>query len=146
MPDVTENLLSSIPVGDKVIDPREGIHENATLRAVELVSGDDWYSLKLTFGNLTDANGKEFEHQERITIPNSNSEDFIQRLFLSACHDFEIVPRSFRQRILSDTDDNRQTIVTAFESKIGGNYPLKITINNKTGYPQSRVLRPKKVA
>ena len=143
MAEVADNLLSSIPTGEILIDPKEGEHESARLGAVELVEQNGGHSVKLTWMDLIDSNGRPFEHQERITVPTSNSQDFIHRMFLAACHDFEVVPRSVRSRILADTEHDRDEIVSAFSSKIGTVYPISIKSDNK-GYLRSRITRKKK--
>ena len=142
MAEVAENLLGSIPTGEILIDPKEGDHD-ARLGAVELVEQGNGHSVKLTWMDMTDSNGRPFEHQERITVPTSGSQDFIHRMFLAACHDFEVVPRNARSRILADTETDRDAIVQAFSSKIGTVYPISIKSDNK-GYLRSRISRKKK--
>lgn len=142
MAEVVENLLSSIPVGEVLVDPKEGDHE-ARLGAVELVEQGNGHSVKVTWMDMTDSNGRPFEHQDRITVPTSNSEDFIHRMFLSACHDLQVVPLSFRSKIYADTEADRDRIVEAFTSKIGSRYPLTIKAD-KNGYMRSRISRKKK--
>jgi len=142
MSEVVENLLGSIPTGEIIKDPREGDHGDANIKAVELVEQSNGKALKITYGNLSDTNGRDFEHQERLTIPNSSSHEAVQRIFLAACHNLEIVPRSMRKTILADTDQDCETIHQAFASKVG------ITLNirlrpDKDGYLKSSFLRRK---
>lgn len=142
MPEVVENLLSSVPTGEVLVDPKEGDYPEARLGAVELVEQGNGYSVKLTWMDLVDQQGRPFEHQDRVTIPTSDSEDFIHRMFLAACHDFEVVPRSFRSKLHADTEADRERIVEAFTSKVGGTYPIALK-SDKNGYMRSRITRKK---
>jgi hypothetical protein len=138
--EVLPNLLGSIPTGDIIKDPREGDHPEASLKHVELVDQANGKALKLTYGGMTDINGREFEHQERLTIPNTNSHEAVQRIFLSACHSLEIVPRSFRNTILADTDQDQQQIHDAFLSKVGTPISLRLRPDS-SGYLKATILR-----
>ena len=140
--EVVENLLAGIPTGDVIKDPREGDHLDATLKFVELVDQSNGKALKLTYGNLTDANGREFEHQERLTIPKTDSHEAVQRIFLSACHSLEVVPRNFRSTILADTDTDQERVFDAFSSKIGQQVALRLRPDT-SGYMKSSILRRK---
>lgn len=140
--EVVENLLSSIPTGEVIKDPREGDHLDAQLKFVELVDQANGKALKLTYGNLTDTNGREFEHQERLSIPKSDSHEAVQRIFLSACHSLEVVPRSFRKTILADTDVDQENVFSAFTSKIGQPVALRLRPDT-SGYMKSTILRRK---
>lgn len=142
MPEVVENLLDSIPVGAVLIDPKEGSYPDARLGAVELVEQGNGYSVKLTWMDLVDSNGRPFEQQDRITIPTSDSEDFIHRMFLAACHDLEVVPRSFRSKLHADTEADRDRIVEAFTSKVGNQYSIMLK-SDKNGYMRTRITRKK---
>lgn len=146
MPEVEQNLLGSIPTGEKVVDPREGDHPTATLTMAELLDQGNGAALRLTYSGLYDTTGREFQHQERVTIPTSTSEDFIHRIFLAMCHDLGIVPRANKNRILADTEGDQQTVLGAFNAVCGHVVPLRIAADNKTGYMRSRVIRAKKSA
>lgn len=143
MPEVQENLLSSIPTGEALIDPKEGDYPDARLGAVELVEQGSGYSLKMTWMDMVDSTSRPFEQQDRITIPTSDSPDFIHRMFLAACHDFEIVPRSFRSRILADTSEDRDRVLEAFATKVGSQYAIGIKAD-KNGYLRVRIARKRK--
>jgi len=137
-----ENLLASIPSGDVIKDPREGDHPSAKLKFVELVDQTNGKALKLTYGGLTDTNGRDFEHQERVIIPNSNSHEAVQRIFLSLCHSLEVVPRSFRKTILADTDVDQENVFSAFNSKRDIEVSLRLRPDSN-GFMKSTILRRK---
>jgi hypothetical protein len=138
--DTVENLLGTIPTGDEVKDPRENDYE-ATLKDASIVEQKNGHSLKLVFGNIVDTNGKDFEHNERVTIPTSESEKFIQDIFIRWAHGLEVLPRSHRNAILADSEEHRGIVLEAFKSKLGEQFPLTIYSNN--GYLRSRVSRKK---
>lgn len=146
MSEVEQNLLGSIPTGEKVVDPREGDHPNATLTMAELLDQGNGAALRLTYSGLVDTTGREFMHQERVTIPTSTSEDFIHRIFLALCHDLGIVPRGQKNRILADTEGDQQVVLQAFTSVCGNTVPLRIAADDKTGYMRSRIIRSAKKA
>ena len=141
--EVVDNLLSSIPTGEAIKDPREGDHIGAKLTNPELVEQSNGHSLKITWGDLTDSNGRGFEYQERYTIPTSQSDEFIHRLFLSVCHEAGVLPRESKSRILADTEADRNTILQAFQQRIGETVDLRLTQDAKSGYMRSRFLRKK---
>ena len=143
MSEVTENLLSSIPTGAEIHDPREGEHTEAQLFAVEVVDQSNGPALKLTYNNMVDSEGRNFEHQERYTIPTSASEQFIQGMFLNLLHEIGIVPRTSKKCPLFDAEADRGTLVDAFNTRIGANIPLRLKIDDKSGYMRSRILRQK---
>ena len=141
MPDeVANNLLDSIPTGEVVKDLREGEHYEAKLNEAELIEQSNGPAIRVTYTGCVDADGREFSYQERYTIPTSNSEDFIQRLFLAAAHAWGLVPPGDNRRILADTPEAREAILNAVRSVQGSVVPLKLT-TGKTGYLQSRFLR-----
>ena len=142
--EVVSGLLGSIPRGEEIKDQREGDHLSARLADVELVEQSNGYAIKASFSGLADSDDNSFDYQDRVTIATHNSEDFIKRLFLSALHDFGIVPRSERQAIYAETDEHRAELLAAFKSKVGTNYPLRLKVD-KNGYLRGRMLRQKGV-
>jgi hypothetical protein len=143
MPEVVENLLSSIPTGAEIHDPREGDHNEARLMFVEVIDQSNGPALKLTYNNMVDGEGRDFEYQERYTIPTSISEQFIQGMFLNVLHEVGIVPRISKRCPLFDAEADRATLVEVFNTKVGATIPLRLKIDDKTGYMRSRILRAK---
>jgi hypothetical protein len=146
MSDSSENLLGSIPTGEEIHDPREGDHQEARLTYVEVIEQSNGHALKLTYNNMVDSEGRSFEYQERYTIPTSTSEQFIQGMFLNLCHELGIIPRTQKRCPLFDDVGHRSTLEGVFNSKIGSTVPLRLKIDDKSGYMRSRILRPKKAA
>ena len=144
--EVVKNLLGGIPTGEEIRDPREGEHPNATVGGVDTAEQGNGWVVKVTYNGLVDTDGRQFEYTERYNIPTSNSEDWVHRMFLAICHDLQIVPRSFKSRILADTEADREVVKGAFSKSIGNSVPLRITMDSKSGYLRSRVLRVKKAA
>src|SRR3990167_5038233 len=105
--EVVSGLLGSIPRGEEIKDQREGDHPGARLADVELVEQSNGYAIKASFSGLTDSDDNSFDYQDRVTIATHSSEDFIKRLFLSALHDFGIVPRKEREAIYAENDGQR---------------------------------------
>ena len=141
--DVQANLLGSIPTGEEIRDPKEGDHPNARLADVDIVEQSNGHSLQLIYTDLVATDGRPFDQKERVSLPTSNSEDFIHRIFLALCHDLEIVPRTFKSRVFVDTEDDRERVRAAFATKLGNTIPLRIQ-SDKQGYLRSRIIRFKK--
>jgi hypothetical protein len=142
---VVENLLGSIPQGGEVKDPREGDHYDAKFSDVELAEQTNGHVVKLTFEGLRDVDGREFTYQERVTIPTSNSELFIQRIFLAIAHDLGVLPRTQKNAFYADTDEHRAVVLAAFEAVKGTSAPLNIRTDGK-GFLRGRIIRSKKAA
>jgi hypothetical protein len=141
--DIVENLLGSIPVGDEIKDSREGDHQSATLTNPELVPFGEGHAVQVTFVNLTDSDGRDFQYKERYGLPTSQSEPWQHGRFLDTVQSLGLVPKNQRNAINVDTDQDRETVLAAFKSIAGSTVPIKLTTNKKTGYLQSRVLRKK---
>ncbi len=141
--EVTQNLLGSIPTGAEIHDPREGEHPNAQLFAAEIVEQSNGPALKLTYNNMVDSEGRDFQHQERYTIPTSASEQFIQGMFLDLVRNLGVVPRAQKKCPLFDTDADRTTLVDVLQTVIGVNVPLRLKMDDKSGYLRGRILRQK---
>lgn len=139
-----ENLLANLPSAGEVRDPREGEHVDARVQDVELTgpfsNGD--YGIQVTFVGLVDTEGREFSHKAKYTIPTSNSQDFIRRIFLGATHDLCIVPRNSKSGIVADDDASRAAVLAAFQTIVGAKFPLKLSADRQ-GYMRERYLRQK---
>lgn len=125
---VNNTLLKNVPIGPELREPRLGVHDNATLTAVSRTdNGRGWFALRLTFANMTDAEGHEFEFDTNITLPTSESEPIVQRMFLAALHDLGVVAKEDKRARTAETEEHREAYCAAVEAKIGTVYPVKIT-------------------
>jgi hypothetical protein len=141
---IVENLLGSIPTGEEIKDSREGDHSEATLTNSELVPFGTGHAVQVTWTNLQDVDGRAFEYKERYGLPTSQSEPWQHGRFLDVVQSLGLVPKSSRNAINVDSDDDRAAVLTAFKKVEGSTYPLKISTNKKTGYLQSRIPKGKR--
>lgn len=144
MADLAENLLSSIPVGEVIKDAREGEQPDAVLTSPELVDFGDSKAVKVIWNNLTDADGRSFQFQARYPLPTTDSAPWQHARFLDLVHGLGIVPRGQRNAINVDTEQDQETVLNAFKSIDGNNFPIRLYVNKKTGYLESRLSKKSK--
>ena len=144
MDSIAETLLSNIPRGEVIKDPREQDYPEATIQGAELVqnSTGSW-AVILEWGNLVDTDGRAFPFKERYNIPESDSDPVQKRIFLSNLHDIGLISRDDKRAVHADTDEQREALLVAFQSLTGNVANLRLQ-ESKQGYMQSRVLRAKK--
>jgi len=145
---VFTNLLTSVPRGEAIIDPRVGDHEGAEFQGAELLqnSTGSW-AIVATFGNLRDTEGKLFEHKERYNIPESTSDVAVKRIFLGVLHDLGLVPQEENAAVYAETDEHRRELADAFKSLKGNQYNLRLrprTDNN--AFVRASFIRSRKAA
>ena len=147
MDEVLANLLGSIPRGEELHDVREGEHPDAKLVDALLVPNTSDklppYAIQKVYQGLVDVDGKAFELKDKVNIPESNSDDWVKRMFLADLHDMGIVPREQKQAIFTETDEHREAVLAAYQSKVDTNYPLRV-VTDKNGYIRVRVIRKKR--
>ncbi len=142
--DIVENLLGSIPTGEEIKDSREGEHHSAKLTNPELVPFGEGHAVQVTFTNLSDSDGRDFQYKERYALPTSQAEPWQHGRFLDVVQGLGLVPKNQRNAINVDTEQDRDTVLSAFKSIEGSTVPIKLSVNKKTGYLQSRILKGKK--
>ena len=144
MSNVAEELLSSVPRGEVIKDPREGDYPEAQFQGVELAqNASGSWALIVLFGSLTDTNGRAFEHKERYNIPESGSDPVQKRIFLSNLHDLGIVPVEDKRSIHADTDEARDALYAAFRAQDGEFFHVRLKEDNQ-GFMRAKIFRGKK--
>ena len=141
---IVENLLGSIPTGDEIKDSREGDFPEAVLSNPELVPFGTGHAIQVTWTNLQDADGREFEYKERYGLPTEQSEAWQHGRFLDIVQTLGLVPKANRNAINVNGDAERESVLGAFKKVAGNTFPLRITTNKKTGYLQSRIQKGKR--
>lgn len=144
MSNVASELLNSIPRGEVIHDPREGDYPEAVFQGAELAqNASGSYAVIVLFGDLTDGNGRAFEHKERYNIPESGSDPVQKRIFLSNLHDLGIVPIEDKRSVHADTEEVREALYAAFKAQEGQSFHLRLKEDNQ-GFMRAKILRGKK--
>ena len=129
MDSVASELLSQIPVGDELKNPRAGVYESAVVKEVTHNDGDDF--LTIVFTGMRDQEGNDFDHYHRVSFPTSNSEEWIQRQFLALLHDLGLVEMQDKQRRLVETPEVVEATVGLSLTLVGSSYSINLTENKK---------------
>lgn len=120
--EVEDKLLSSIPRGEVLSDPRAGSYTGARVRGWEIAQNKNGgYALVGEFYGLTDAEGNEFTHKERLNLPEAATEARFKRFFLASMHDLGVIPEDDKQAIYTDGEESRQALLAEVAAKTEGN-------------------------
>lgn len=145
MADIMQELLGIVSKGEVLKDPKEGNYE-ATVSEVttqEFNSGALALSIKLI--GLHDANGQQFDHVEKVFVPNSGASAQFKFMFLDTLKTLNLVDMSYENAITFDQPDEQfeafgRLVAEALEGVV---LPLRITRNKNTGYYNARFRRVK---
>ena len=142
---VLTSLLQTLPRGEEIKDQREGDYPEAILQGAELVRNSTGsFAIVAQYGNLRDADGRAFEHKERYNIPERTSDVAVKRIFLSVLHDHTILDRTSKTAIYAETDEQRQSLLEAFETVKGTVVPLRLRARVDNGFMRASRLNIKK--
>lgn len=131
MDEVAEGLLSNIPAGEELRDPREGDYD-APLTAVERKRFDSGaVALQLTFSGMVNKENNMFDFTESVFIPSADSSDGFRRMFVGALHDIGILPRDDKRSRIATTEEHYQTFEDAAKTKVGTVYPIRLKTDSE---------------
>ena len=128
-------------VGDEVTDPREGVHEGATLTSAELgrTKNDDPV-VRLVWSFLDgDGTTLDVRTNENIATPEMNPQR--QVMFREMLKDYGLLPKTVKNVIVAHDEATAAFIVRMFENLVEKGVPRTLTVKEANGFYRVRVRR-----
>ena len=140
-----QELLDSLPTGDELHDPREGEHE-PVLSDVNVVENSEKasvpFAIELTFTGFKDVEGREFQFNDRVNVPEPDSSNVIKSMFLASLHNLGIIEFSDKRGRAAADKSQVDLYAKLFASRVGSKVPMRLYID-KSGWLRARVQRPR---
>lgn len=141
--DLFQKLLDNVTSGEELKDPRVGVHENAHLLDVELVTNNAGNPVALMrWGDMTDSDGNPFELTDRVNIPTPESNPVGHKIFLAMLHDLGLVPRTHKKAVLAADEKQAAYIVSMLQAVADKGMPWSVNISeDNQGFMRLRLRR-----
>ena len=128
-------------VGEEVLDPREGTHEEATLTRAELghTKADDPV-VRLTWSFLdSDGTTVDIRTNENMATPEMSPQR--QVMFRELLKDYGLIPASVKNVVLAHDDAHAKFIVKMFQQVVEKGVSRTIKVKEDNGFYRVRVRR-----
>lgn len=140
-----DEVMGAATVGEEVIDPKAGRHDNAILSEVTTKltrSGDKKY-IAITWGGLKAKDGFDFEQVQMVFSPEEQDLEFRHGAFLELLRNLEIIPAGHKKRLMF-TAEGMEKLAAAISTKKGQEFP--ITVKPRGDFYDVRVRKRPKTA
>ena len=138
-----DELVGAAEVGEEIIDPRAGTHENAILTAASIVVGPSGQSsLLLMWSGLVDKEQRPFEQPDRLFFPRKEDYPSTKGAFMSKLKALELIPPSFNKVLYLDGEESQGKLLSAIQGRIGETFTIRIYKDKRDYYKVALNRRP----